>query len=195
VLHTDFQGRKVRYIGDCVHGLSVEGTPQTSNEQETISNLTLCLGAMRSSFGLAISKLKENGTDATSLGLAIGFEYGPMNVTRLGIKGELVRCSASRGVLAAENEQCRCNGNESAIGATAYARATDAVRAVFGTGRKRAGLTYDTAIKELSEKNDAAARAAKAMDSGGLLKPATAAASAFTFPNRPAGPTKPHGFA
>lgn len=195
VLHTDFQGRKVRYIGDCVHGLAVEGTAQTSNEQETISNLTLCLGAMRSSFGLAISKLKDNGTDATSLGLAIGFEYGPMNVTRLGIKGELVRCSASRGVLAAENEQCRCNGKESAIGATAYAKATDAVRAVFGTGRKRADLTYDTAIKELSEKNDAAARAAKAMDSGGLLKPATAAASAFTFPNRPAGPTKPDGFA
>ena len=38
VLHTDFAGRKVRFIGDCVHGLLVEGTAQTSDEIETISN-------------------------------------------------------------------------------------------------------------------------------------------------------------
>lgn len=102
VLHTDFAGRKVRFIGDCVHGLAVEGTAQTTDEKETISNMTLCTAGMRSSFNLALAKLKSNGTDASTLGLAIGFEYGPMNVTRLGIKGELVRCSVSRGVLAAE---------------------------------------------------------------------------------------------
>ena len=116
VLHTDFAGRKVRFIGDCVHGLLVEGTAQTSDAIETISNMTLCAGGMRSSFDLALSKLKANGTDASALGLAIGFEYGPMNVTRLGIKGELVRCSASRGVVAAEREQSRCLGTETAIG-------------------------------------------------------------------------------
>jgi len=195
VLHTDFAGRKVRFIGDCVHGLAVEGTAQTTNEQETISNMTLCLGGMRSSFNLAISKLKSSGTDATSLGLAIGFEFGPMTVTRLGMKGELVRCSVSRGVLTAEKEQSRCKGDEAAIGANAYAKATDAVRALFGTGRKRADLDYDTAVNELSEKSDSAARATKAAGSAGLLKPATAAASSFTFPNRPTGPSKPDGFA
>jgi hypothetical protein len=42
---------------------------------------------MRSSFDLALTKLKENGTDASSLGLAIGFEFGPMNVTRLWNEG------------------------------------------------------------------------------------------------------------
>lgn len=195
VLHTDFAGRKVRFIGDCVHGLTVEGTAQTTDEVETISNLTLCAGGMRSSFNLALTKLKEKGTDATSLGLAIGFEFGPMNVTRLGMKGELVRCSASRGVLAAEREQSRCSGSETAIGAIAYAKASDAVRAVFGAARKRSVLTYDIAVKELSEKNDSAAKAAKVMESSTLLKPATAAATPFSFPNRPTGPAKPDGFA
>ena len=196
VLHTDFAGRKVRFIGDCVHGLAVEGTAQTTNDTETISNVALCAAGMRSSFALAIAKLKEAGTDASSLGLAIGFEYGPMTITRLGIKGELVRCSVSRGVLTAESEQCRCAGDETAIGAKAYATASDAVRTLFGSDRKRAGLDYDTAIAEMSAKGDDAARAAKAMAVAGLLKPATAPSAAmFSFPNRPTGPSKPDGFA
>lgn len=195
VLHTDFAGRKVRFIGDCIHGLLVEGTAQTTEAVETISNLTLCAGGLRSSFELALSKLKANGTDASSLGLAIGFEYGPMNVTRLGIKGELVRCSASRGVIAAEREQSRCSGTETAIGPTAYDSSNDAVRAVFGQSRKRSGLTYDVAVKELADKDDAAAKAARAMAAAGPLKPATPAPSTFSFPNRPTGPGKPAGFA
>ncbi len=195
VLHEDFAGRKVRFIGDCVHGLTVEGTAQTTDEKETISNLTLCAAGMRSSFNLALAKLKEGGTDAMSLGLAIGFEFGPMNITRLGVKGELVRCSASRGVLTAEKEQRRCAGTETAIGDTAYSKGSDAVRAVFGTARKRSGLTYDIALKELSEKNDSAAKATKAAESPSLLRPATAASFSFTFPNRPTGPSKPAGYA
>lgn len=195
VLHADFAGRKVRFIGDCVHGLAVEGTAQTTDEEETISNLTLCAGGMRSSFNLALTKLKEDGTDASSLGLAIGFEFGPMTVTRLGMKGELVRCSVSRGVLTAEQEQSRCAGTETALGVNAYNKASEAVRSVFGTRRKRAGLTYDVVVKELSEKNDTSAKAAKAVESSGLLKPARAAAAPFSFPSRAAGPSKPAGFA
>lgn len=195
VLHEDFAGRKVRFIGDCVHGLAVEGTAQTTNDEETITNLTLCAGGMRSSFNLALAKLKEDGTDAAGLGLQIGFEYGPMNVTRLGMKGELVRCSVSRGVLAAESEQGRCMGNETAIGAIAYETGTDAIRTLFGSSRKRAGLDYDTVINELSEKNDSTAKAARAMGAAGLLKPAMAPTTPFSFPNRPTGPSKPAGFA
>jgi class 3 adenylate cyclase len=71
VLHEDFSGRKVRFIGDCVHGLAVEGTAQTTDEEETISNLTLCAAGMRSSFDLALAKLKEDGTNATSLVLQL----------------------------------------------------------------------------------------------------------------------------
>jgi len=195
VLHEDFKGRKVRFIGDCIHGLLVEGTAQTTEVEETISNMTLCAAGMRSSFDLALSRLKAKGTDADSLGLAIGFEFGPMNVTRLGMKGDLIRCSVSRGVLAAEREQARCGGTESAIGASAYDKASEPVRALFGTGRKRADLDYDTAVSEMSNKGDKAARVAKAMSTGSLLQPASAAADPFSFPNRPAGPAKKDGFA
>ena len=195
VLMEDFGGRKVRFIGDCVHGLLVEGTAQTTDVEVTISNMTLCAGGMRSSFDLAISRLKANGTDATSLGLAIGFEFGPMSVTRLGMKSELIRCSVSRGVIAAEKEQARCKGTETAIGEIAYEDGTDAVRAIFGDTRKRDRLDYDTAVNEMSSKNDKTARAAKALTGSPLLKPATAAAAPLAFPNRPAGPAKPGGFA
>lgn len=194
VLHTDFAGRKVRFIGDCIHGLDAEGTAQTTDAEETISNMTLCAGGMRSSFKLALDKLKDAGTDAMSLGLAIGFEFGPMTATRLGMKGRLVRCSVSRGVIEAEYEQSRCKGTETAIGATAYDDATDAVRAVFGTSRKRADLDYDTAVKELAGRSDKAALAAKTA-AASLLTPATAAANPFTFPDRKTGPAKPDGFA
>ncbi len=193
VLHEDFSGRKVRFIGDCVHGLLVEGTAQTTEAEETISNLTLCTGAMRSSFELALKKLKAVGSDASSLGLAIGFEYGPINVTRLGIKGELIRCSTSRAVLRSEGEQARCAGNETALGPEAYLRGSSAVRDLFGSGRKRADLSYSICVDELSRKNDKAARATKLAESS-LLQPAAAAAS-FSFPSQRVIPTKPAGYA
>jgi class 3 adenylate cyclase len=195
VLHEDFQGRKVRFIGDCVHGLLVEGTAQTTEVEETISNITLCAAGMRSSFGIALVRLKEKGTDASTLGLAVGFEFGPMNITRLGMKGELIRCSVSRGVIAAEKEQSRCKGSETAIGPVAYEHASTAVRDIFGDSRKRANLDYETALSELSAKNDKAARATKAMAATSLLQPASAAATPLAFPNRPTGPAKPDGFA
>jgi class 3 adenylate cyclase len=194
VLHTEFGGRKVRFIGDCVHGLLAEGTAQTTNAEDTVSNSVLCAAAMRSSFALAIEKLNDDGTEV-DLGVAIGFEYGPMTATRLGIKGELVRCSVSRGVLAAETEQRRCDRTETAIGQKAYGAGTDAVRAIFGSSRKRANLDYGTTIDELSAKQDKVAKAAAAMGAAGLLKPASAPASEFTFQNRPAGPAKKDGFA
>jgi class 3 adenylate cyclase len=195
VLHEDFAGRKVRYIGDCVHGLLVEGTAQTTDAEETISNMTLCAAAMRSSFNLALKRLKDKGTDATSLGLAIGFEYGPMTATRLGMKGDLVRCSVSRGVVTAENEQKRSAGTETAIGEIAYNSATNAVRNIFGSNRKRASLDYDAAVEELAAKDDKAAKASKAMASAGLLKPVAAVTPPLAFPNRRTGPATPDGFA
>ncbi|MCK1707725.1 transcriptional regulator [Bradyrhizobium sp. 143] len=195
VLHEDFAGRKIRYIGDCVHGLLVEGTAQTTEAEETISNATLCASAMRSSFDLALKRLKDKGTDATTLGLAIGFEYGPMTVTRLGMKGDLVRCSVSRGVVTAANEQKRSAGTETAIGQKAYDAATEAVRNIFGSSRKRSNLYYEAAVEELSAKDDKAAKASKAMDSAGLLKPAAAVAPPLSFPNRRTGPSTPDGFA
>jgi class 3 adenylate cyclase len=198
VLHEDFAGRKVRFIGDCLHGLAGEGTAQTTDAPETISVMTLCAAGMRSSFKLALEKLKTAGTDASTLGLAIGFEYGPMTATRLGMKGELIRCSVSRGVLVAEDEQRKCKGTDTAVGPRAYKEANDAVRAVFGDTRKRANLDYDTAVKELAERGDKSAKLAKGLPPS-LLKPPVAAAAAasanYSFQDRPAAPAKPAGFA
>jgi hypothetical protein len=150
---------------------------------------------MRSSFDLALTRLKVNGSDISGLGLSIGFEYGPMTATRLGVKGELIRCSVSRGVLSAEAEQLRCSGQETAIGPVAYASGNEAIRQVFGKTRQRSRLNYPTLIEELVTKNDKTARAIKAEQALTLLKPATAAASTFSFPGRKSGPTMPDGFA
>jgi class 3 adenylate cyclase len=196
VLHEDFNGRKVRFIGDCIHGLLVEGTAQTTDIEKTISNMVLCAGGMRSGFNLALAKLKDSGTDASSLGLQVGFEFGPMTVTRLGKKGELIRCSVSRGVLAAEAEQGRCSGNQTAIGPFAYSKGSLAVQAVFGDKRIRTGLTYEVALDELSAKDDRTAKAAKTeQTSSSLLNAATAATAPYAFRNSPAGPAKRDGFA
>lgn len=196
VLHEDFKGRKVRFIGDCVHGLLVEGTAQTTDIEATISTMVLCAAGMRSSFDLAVAKLKEAGTDASSLGLQIGVEYGPTTATRLGIKGGLIRCSVSRATLAAEAEQARCTGSETAIGEVTYRGASQPVRDAFGSTRKRKGLDYATAVEEFAAKKDRTAAVEKAVGLGAsLLKPATAAADPYAFRNAPSGPTKPNGFA
>jgi len=54
---------------------------------------------------------------------------------------------------------------------------------------------YDTAVQELSAKNDKTAKASKAMATAGLLKPAAAVAPPPGFPNRRTGPATPDGFA
>lgn len=194
VLHEDFAGRKVRFIGDCVHGLAAEGTAQTTDAEETVSVMSLCAAGMRSSFDIARSKLKASGADVSGLGLSIGFEYGPMTATRLGVKGDLIRCSVSRGVITAEREQQRCGGTETAIGPAAYSAGNEAIHTVFGKTRKRAQLDYPTLVEELAARNDKTARAIKA-EQVSLLKPATAAAGSFTFPDRKTAPSKPAGFA
>lgn len=161
VLSADFEGRRIRFIGDCLHGVMCEGTAQTTKVQESISDVTLCAGALRSSFELAMEELSKEGCETGSLGLAIGFEFGPIAISRLGMQGSKVRCSVSRSVLASEREQMRCTGSQTAIGATAYAKATKAVRNVFGDQRIAGNLDYDEAVQRLDEEGDEKARAAK----------------------------------
>ncbi len=196
VLHVEFKGRKVRFIGDCVHGLLVEGTSQNTDAEVTVSTIVLCAAAMRSSFNLALAKLAKAGTDASSLGLQVGIELGPTAITRLGARGELIRCSIGRATLAAEAEQGRCGASETALGASAYKSATTPVRELFGSTRKRGGLTYPVALDELAAKKDRTAALAKSAAAGsGLLMPAAAAADPYAFRNAPSGPAKPNGFA
>jgi hypothetical protein len=201
VLTADFGGRKVRFVGDCIHGVLAEGTAQTTNEEESVSTGILCMGGLRSSFNLALEKLDADRVDVVGLGLQIGFEFGPLSLTRLGMKGAMVRCAVGRCVIGSEAEQRRCKGTESALGEVAHSSASTAARAMFGSIRKRADLDYDTAVDELAGGQDQTAAASKALAkalaaaAGGLLQPAQAAAGEFAFPPRDAAPTKPAGFA
>lgn len=161
VLTSDFDGRRIRFIGDCIHGLICEGTAHTTDEEATVSTATLCSGALRSSFDLALEKLSEAQIDIDDLGLAIGFELGPMTVTRLGLKGDRVRCAVSRGVLVSEDEQRRCDGTETALGEAAYGAGSAGVRKLFKTGRKAARVDYNEAVEALAGDGDATAKAAR----------------------------------
>jgi class 3 adenylate cyclase len=161
VLSSRFGGRRIRFIGDCLHGLLCEGTSQTTNDEETVSAATLLAGALRSSFELTLERLQANGFETGDIGLAIGFEFGPMTITRLGIQGSRVRCSISRGVLASEIRQADCKGNETAIGEEAYKVASSAIRELFGKDRKVSDLDYNEAVEALSEKDDETAKASQ----------------------------------
>ena len=161
VLSSDFEGRRIRFIGDCIHGIMCEGTAQTTDVEATISDAVLCAGALRSSFELALKKLSDAGIDVGGLGLQIGFELGPVATTRLGMQGARVRCSVGRAVLAAETEQGRCGARETAIGMQAYENASEPVRALFGAKRKLADLDYNEAVEALAGDGDKTAKASK----------------------------------
>jgi class 3 adenylate cyclase len=143
VLQRDFGGRKVRFIGDCIHGLLAAGTPFDTDEQATIELAAQCAGALRSSFELC-QRIVEH---ADRLGLAIGFEYGWTPVTRIGIRGDRsVRTASSLASRGSERCQRLCGGDETMIGEVAHAKASVPVRKLFGPTRITAGLSYDDVV-------------------------------------------------
>jgi hypothetical protein len=182
VLSSDFSGRRIRFIGDCIHGLLMEGTAYATDDEDSISTATLCVGALRNSFDLALERLEASGISTDELGLQIGFEFGPLTVTRLGMQGDRVRCSVSRGGVASESEQCCCSGAETSIGQVAYDAGTSAVRKLFGKTRKIKNLNYDLAVDSLSADGD---KVAKAATIAAYVVPAPAMAKAVELPFRP----------
>lgn len=161
VLTSDFSGRRIRFIGDCVHGHILEGTAFSTDTDATISTAVLCAGGLRSSFDLALKRLQDNDIETDDLGLAIGFDFGPGSITRLGMQGSRVRCSTGRSVLLSETEQKRCNGAQTAIGQSAYEAGPSSVRKLFGSTRRVANLTYDVALEALAAEDDSTAKAAR----------------------------------
>jgi class 3 adenylate cyclase len=179
VLHEEFAGKKIRFIGDCVHGILVEGTAQNTDDSETAKNAILCAAAMRSSFNLALQELKDASIDAAGLGLQIGLEHGITSVTRLGIKGERVRCCISRSVLKSEEEQKRCAGRQTAIGQTLYDNAPEAFQTLFGSNRRRTDFDYAAAMDALEPKEDK--KKSSASIGSSLSKPALSASASAGF--------------
>ncbi len=194
-LHADFAGRKIRFIGDCVHGVLVEGTAASTDAEDSAKNALLCAAALRSSFNLALERLDDAGVDVGAIGLSVGCDYGTQAITRLGMKGEMVRCVVGRAVLRSEEEQRRCDGEQTAMGEALAKVAPAALRDHFGTSRRRSGFDYDTALAALANAEEA--KKTEASRASGMLRPATAAAAAgFSFPARAASPSKtPAGFA
>jgi hypothetical protein len=161
VVQQDMEGRRIRFVGDCIHGLVMEGTPAVTDAEASVTTATLCAAAMHSSFDICLEKLKDANVDVAGLGLAVGFEYGPMTVTRLGMKGDLVRCSISRGVLWSEAEQQRCEHDETAIGSHAFDEASEAVKRLFDDDRKATALRYADVVDLLAEEEDRTAKAVR----------------------------------
>ncbi|WP_173087810.1 adenylate/guanylate cyclase domain-containing protein [Devosia sp. 1635] len=142
VLKDDFKGRKVRFIGDCLHGLIAEGSLKETDPAATVQAAVLCAGAMRSSFVLCQSKLPG----ISNLGLAIGLEYGNTPVSRLGTRGDLsVRCATSKAVSESERLQSELDGDETALGSRALATASYRVKKLFDRNGRQSGLDYAAA--------------------------------------------------
>ncbi len=139
VLKQDFDGKKVRFIGDCLHGILAKGTRSETDAPGSIEAAVLCAGGMRSSFELCQTLLPG----IPELGLAIGLEYGGTPVTRLGSQGERsVRCASSRAVSEAERVQSVLTGKETGLGVRALAKASVRVRNLFGATGRAPGLNY-----------------------------------------------------
>lgn len=142
VLREDFGGRKVRYIGDCIHGLLAEGGKTETNAMDTMKKAVDAAAGLRSSFELCREMLA--GTD--ELGLAIGIDYGATPICRLGLRGDAsVRAAASRTTCVSEAEQRRCSGIETALGESAYKASPASIREAFGDERVFQNLNVDTA--------------------------------------------------
>jgi class 3 adenylate cyclase len=139
VLKDDFSARKVRYIGDCIHGLLAIGQTNAVDVQKSAIDAVKCAAAMRSSFGVIQELMPNLGT----LGLAIGIEAGTTPISRIGRRGEgSVRVASSSTTIISEAEQSEANGNQLAIGPAAYQSLPMHMRNAF-RDRKADGLDSD----------------------------------------------------
>lgn len=148
VLQKDFKGRKVRYIGDCLHGVIAEGDARETDERESVKTAVLAAGGIRSSFELCCDLLPGLGG---LQGIGIGLELGPTPISRLGLGGEAsVRCSASKATCVSEGVQRGCGPDDTAIGERAYAAGPARVQHLFGAARSVPGLDYAAAVAQLA---------------------------------------------
>lgn len=137
-LHSDFDGRKIRYIGDCLHGILAEGERATDVDK-TLLQALLCAGAMRDAFG-EIQKLLST---TAGLGLAIGLDFGPVSLTRVGVQGSRVRSATGLAVVESEANQRVCSGTETAIGLALFKNLPSYLQELFDADRKAKSLTFN----------------------------------------------------
>ena len=147
VVEKDFNGRKVRFIGDCIHALLVEGTRSESDHRESVVQSFKCAGGLRSSFRICQDELSGLET----LGLTIGVEYGPTPVSRIGIRGvRSVRLASSVATITSEQMQRECGDNDTKFGPTAMTVIPVAFHDLASASGIAATLTYDDVVLSLS---------------------------------------------
>lgn len=143
VIQDDFDGRKVRFVGDCIHGLIAVGNSTSTDASGSVERATVCAGALRSSFEVA----QEFLPSARRLGLAIGYELGATPISRIGIRGDrAVRVASSNATLSSELCQRLCTGQQTMIGERAFAAASDDTRALFDAGKIATSMDYDAVL-------------------------------------------------
>ena len=154
VLQKDFDGRKVRYIGDCLHGLIAEGDARSTDEKRSVKAAVLAASGIRSSFNLCRQILPGL---AGLEGIAIGLELGWTPLCRIGLTGEAsVRCSTSKATCLSESLQGDCNGRQTALGDRAFREADAKVRYLFGPLQRVDNLDHVTAVAQLDGVSSAA---------------------------------------
>lgn len=144
VVEKDFGGRKVRFIGDCIHAVIAEGTRTETDERKSVSSAALCAGGLHSSFGLC--KLVLGNLD--SLGLAIGLELGQTPISRIGIRGDRsVRVASSIATTRSEQMQRECEDNGVKLGPRALRVAPVALEDILDQCGYTANMDYgDVAV-------------------------------------------------
>ena len=101
---------------------------QADDAPSAVREAACCAAGMRSSFLLC----QEILSGIESLDLAIGIEYGPVPLTRIGLRGEdSVRCATGRAVVTAEKVQQRIENGGVDLGPNAKSIADPAVKRYF----------------------------------------------------------------
>lgn len=154
VLAGDFEGKKVRFIGDCIHGVLAEGTSIKTDDNASADDAVYCTAALHSGFNLASKLLQDDGIDTSSLGLQVGLEYGVTALTRLGMKGRRIPCVLSTSVIESEEQQKKCSAGQTAIGKMAYSVASEPIQKLFKY-YKATDLDFSEMCEQLAEQEDA----------------------------------------
>jgi class 3 adenylate cyclase len=137
VLTEDSEGKRVRFVGDCIHGVLAVGQLK-DDVPASIDQAVMCASGMKDSFLLC----QEIVGGIDTLGLAIGIEYGPVPLTRIGLRGEnSVRCAAGRAIVMSERAQQSLEGSGLRLGPVALQFANPATRRLFASAT--ALLGYD----------------------------------------------------
>lgn len=168
VARDDFGGRKVRYVGDCLHAILAEGDARSTDASASVRTGVLAAAGIHSSIELCRAMLPS----ASRLGIAVGLELGQTPIARLGLRGEAsVRCASSRATCLSEEAQSGCAAGQVAIGEAALAAADAHVRRLFDVpGRRIRNPGHAAALTVLAGASAAIPAAAAAAPH--ILRPA-----------------------